>query len=345
MIVVLAVFACAPDAALPFGSTAEDCASCHVAHGDEWAASRHGQSTGSPVFQAMLPAVEDAWGGFARKTCEGCHAPGHGGDTTIGCVSCHAADGNHAERDGKLAVDLTEPLSGPFGLGAGEAHTTIDRGFLDDSALCATCHTVTGPELLVEDTMAELAASDLADRSCVDCHLPVVGARALTPETAPRVSHDHRMVGVDPPWDTDPTDPVAAEATRALLASALTLRVEAGEVVVTNTGGGHRVPTGVSFLRDLWVDADGIDGTTTLLRLGDQPTHGGVDVPLLVDADAVRHGSLASGESARATLPAATTAVHLRARAVRLDVLDALDLSALAETLPVHEIATVTVGN
>jgi len=30
---------------------------------------------------------------------------------------------------------------------------------------------------------------------------------------------------------------------------------------------------------------------------------------------------------------------------VRLDVLDALDLAELADTLPVHEIAAVTVGN
>jgi hypothetical protein len=344
---LLSLFACEAGSALPFGSTAADCAACHPEEADAWARSRHAQAAASPVFAAMLPEVEASWGSFARSTCETCHAPGFGVDDGIGCVACHAAVGNHGARDGRLAVDLDAPLSGPLGLAAGAAHTSVPRGLLTDDTLCATCHTVTGPGLLAEDTEGEIRISPEADATCVGCHAPAVDDGPLTPGTPARPRHDHRYVGVDPPWELDPTDAEAAAASEALLARALTMRVDAAvgrTLVVTNTGAGHRVPTGVSFLRDVWVDVDDGAAETTVLRLGDQPTHGGVPVPLLVDADAVQRGSLASGESATAALPAAGPLVlHLRARALRLDVLTALGLDDLAALQPVHELATLEV--
>lgn len=337
---LLAVAACDPGVdALPYGSAAEACATCHVDHAAEWGASGHAQSTSSPVFQALLPAVEDAWGGLARETCEGCHAPRHGDDITIGCVSCHGAVGNHAERDGALAIDLAAPLSGPLGVDAvpTDAHSSTQRGFLQSESLCGTCHEVTGPELLVEETLTEHRASPFAGEGCVDCHAPRI-ERPLTADTPARGSRDHAFVGFDPPWD-DTADPLAAEATRALLAEALTLRLDGDELVVTNAAAGHAVPTGVSFLRDLWVEVEVDGATVTLLRIGDQPLRDGDPVALLTDADTVRAGSLAAGEELRVTLPADTRVARLRGRAVRGEVLDALGLSDLA--LPVHEIAEV----
>lgn len=328
----------APDA-LPLGSTAEDCGACHVSHFDEWASSSHGQSAASPVFSALLPRVEAAWGAQARDTCAGCHAPGHGGDAAIGCVACHAAVGNHATRDGQLAVDLSAPLAGPLGAAtvATDAHTSAPRALLTDAVLCGTCHEVTAPEILEERTFSEHEAEG-AQETCVDCHAQPVGQRPLVEGGGARASRDHGFVGFDPPWD-DPGDPDAAAATQALLARALSLQVEVAadgsrDVVVTNVGATHHVPTGAAFLRDIWVEVDGV----RVLSLGDQPTRAGAPVALLTDADAITERSLAPGESVRAALPRGASRVALLGRALRPDVEDALELRI---ALPTHTIAAV----
>lgn len=341
--------------ALPYGARSEDCASCHADHADEWRTSPHARAAASPVFAAMLPAVENAWGVVARQRCEGCHAPAHGGDDGIGCVSCHAAVGNQAERDGLLDVELAAPLAGPLGHAgiATDAHRSAPRTLLSNESLCGTCHEITGPGLLREPTLSEYRASPeaVAGMTCIDCHAPPVDDRALTAETPVRRSRSHAFVGFDPPWGAEPAEAAAAAAaTRELLASALALRIETlpdgtREVVVENVGAGHRVPTGAAFLRDLWVDLelDGVAVPAPILRIGDQPTREGRPVALLTDADAVTICSLAPGETTRAALPPATRIVaRLRGRAVRSTVLEALGIAELAGQLPTHEIAIAT---
>jgi hypothetical protein len=69
--------------AMPPGTTAGDCGSCHTEQHAEWSTSRHASSATSPVFEAMLPRVEAAWGPSARAACVSCHSPGHGGDDAI----------------------------------------------------------------------------------------------------------------------------------------------------------------------------------------------------------------------------------------------------------------------
>ena len=353
MIVLVAALGCgAPSDALPFGAESDACGSCHAELYAEWAGSPHARSAESPVFQALLPEVEAAWGALARDTCEGCHAPVDAPDAAVGCVMCHAAVGNHAVRDGAVAIDLEAPLAGPLGAASAEtaAHGSVARGYLTDSASCGTCHEVSGPGLFVEHTFAEFTASPAAasGKTCLDCHAPVVGPRPSTDATPSRTSRDHRYVGVDPPWGADaPTAAAAAAATLALYREALTLRVErvgeAREVVVTNVGAAHAVPTGVSFLRDVWVDltVDGVAQVDPVLRLGADPLRDGVPVALPTDADAMRSTSLVPGESARARLPAGALVVTLRARAIEPAILVRLGLDDLVDEQPTHDIATV----
>lgn len=357
-LVALALAACAPpaDEPLPLGSNSASCGTCHEDHFDEWASSPHAAAARSPLLAAMLPEVEAAWGPLARDTCESCHAPGHApGDDGIGCVSCHAATGNHAERDGALVVDLARGIAGPFGdTQPTVAHARTRSGdFLASPSLCGTCHELTGPNLVREPTLTEYRASPAAaeGRTCADCHLPEDGARPLTnePGAVARPVRSHRFVGFDPPWGAPPEAAArAAERTRALLADALALEVapEAGGVRITvaNVGAGHSVPTGATFLRDLWVDVE-VDGRVVASRvivLGDQPMHGDTPVPLVWRADRVEGGSLeAGGERAVRVAVEGPVEVVLRGRAVRTAVLEALALDALAAEIPTHEIHRV----
>lgn len=353
---VLAAFAlgCAQPAGepLPLGASSESCGSCHEAHFEEHANSPHGASAASPVFSAMLPDVERAWGAAARATCEGCHGPEHAeGDEGIGCVSCHAAVGNHAERDGMLAIDLDVPLAGPFGDARTIAHRSRTSGFLGSPRLCGTCHEVTRPALVDEPTLSEYLASPQAaeGRTCADCHMPPAGERALSNDAdRTRPVRSHRFVGFDPPWSAPERALGSAAETRTLLAAALALRVERTrngvDVVVTNRGAGHAVPTGATFLRDIWVDVE-IDGVrhARVITLGDRPMRGDRPVALLTQADRVERASLDPGAERRVSLaaaPGARVVATLYGRAIRDEVLAALGIEALAAEIPTHTIAT-----
>lgn len=345
-------------------AASSNCGTCHPDQYAQWAASPLATGTSSPVFAALVERVEADWGADAAARCRECHAPGLGGgdperDPGVGCVACHGAVGNHGTRDGRLAIELGVPLAGPSGsAAANQAHGVRESGFLRDPSLCGTCHEVTGPNLLVETTHSEYVASGDA-RTCVDCHMPALepGLTAVS-STRPRPRVDHRFIGFDPSWSDDP-DEVAerTDATRALLASALTLRAsstsDGWRVTVRNVGAAHNVPTGVSMLRDIWVDARLYDDAGSLLatrprvlELGARMLDGDDEVALLTHADRVVDDSLAAGAATDAELEAPAAAaleLTLRARAFKPSVLEALELSHLAERVPVHELHTLRV--
>jgi hypothetical protein len=338
---------CGEPPGLPLGSRAGDCTPCHTEAAEGWASSRHGQSAASPVFQALLPRVEASWGGASRERCVACHAPGHGGDEAVGCVSCHAAVGNRGEANGALIVDLDAPLAGPsHGAAPTPAHRTTRRAFLTSASLCGTCHEVHGPALLEEPTLSEFRASPFAaGDSCLDCHRGPAGAR-------------HRFVGVEPPWGAPPERArQAAEEARALWAQALHLELLQRDGVsvarLTNRGAGHAVPTGVTFLRDVWVDAAWTDAAgrsfpePRVLELGARLTRNGTPVALITDATDVTPQSLAPGETREVLLtpppeatPPVRLAVTLKARAVRAAALSALALDDVAAQVPEFTVAT-----
>lgn len=333
------VAGCARHAESGLSSTSTaSCTSCHADHGAQFATSRHASATRSPVFEAMLPRVEASWGALSRARCESCHRPAHGDDHAIGCISCHAAVGSRGARDGRLVIDEERPILGALGHTAAP-HATRTSGLLGASELCASCHEVSGPNLFVEHTGAEhaLAVTETGAPECARCHVPAAADGPIAIGGIARARHDHRFVGVDPAWDGDEAARgEAAEASRALVASALELRFVDGALELENVGAAHAVPTGVTFFRDLWVDlvvthADG--STETLARvitLGDRPMRGTTPVALPTDADHVEENRLAPFEVRRVAL--APDVVHaeatLRMQPFRADALEALGIDA-----------------
>lgn len=367
-LVSLAVSACARAGdPLPLGARRDDCASCHVEQAEDFERSAHARSDRSPVLEALLPRAREAWGQAAADRCQRCHAPAHAAllgdmdaERSVTCVTCHAAVGNRGERDGLLVVDPSAPLAGPFDdVEATPAHASRAAPLLASSSLCGTCHEVTGPSVFVEETLSEhhVASPGPEDPSCASCHLPrrADGPIALG-ATVSRARTDHGFVGLDPPWGAPEAERAraAAEAT-TLLENALSLdATREGAVLVvrvTNVGARHAVPTGVAFLRDVWVDVlvHARDGSTRtaprVISLGDQPLSGGEPVALITDADSVERHRLEYGESrdARLEIPDdAEVEVVLRARAFREEVLVALDLSARADEVPTLEVARLS---
>lgn len=341
LLFALAASACG-GAALPHGTSASSCGGCHVDEHAAWSSTAHATSATSPVLQALLPRVEEAWGRSARARCVACHAPGFGGDDGIGCVTCHGATGNRGVANGALVVSLDAPLAGPREV-SNDAHAVTPRGFLTTSALCGTCHEVRGPALLDEPTHTEFSASRFTEGDdCIACHVQVDGGR-------------HALVSVGPPWGAPPDEAArAAAASAALWAKGLVLSAQVdGDALVVeleNAGAGHAVPTGATHLRDVWVDVDGVDAegrafvVPRVLELGAKLTRGGVEVALITDADTASSRSLAPGErrTVRVELPAGAHDVRavLWAQAVRSAALDALGLGARAREVPALRVAT-----
>lgn len=326
----LALVACG--APTTFGPASSACGACHAPQAAEWSASRHATGAASPVFLALLPRVEAAWGPTARARCVACHRPAHVEGETIGCASCHLAIGNRGEADGALVVKLDAPVGtrGPVSA----PHATTARGFLGSASLCGTCHEVRGPGHLDEPTLTEFRASSFADDdSCTTCHLEA----------------GHRFAGLAPPFGASPEEAAAAaERTRRLLARALTVEVDGPEVRVRNTGAGHAFPTGMTSLRDAWLDVEVgyADGSTQrflrALEFGARLEREGEPVVLFTEATRVVSRSLQPGEARTWRLPAAAqpgvtflrATVH--ARAYRAGVLEALGLPALSAEVPEH---------
>jgi hypothetical protein len=330
------------ESAVPFGSGASDCATCHASHGEQFESAAHARSSRSPVFEAMLPHVETAWGTAARARCVGCHSPQHGSDETVTCVSCHAAVGHRGASDARLVVDLDAPIVGPFD-DADSPHATRTSGLLGSSELCASCHEVSGPGLFVEHTGSEHldAVRATAAPSCAACHLARIDDGPIASGGVDRARHDHRFVGLDPRWGASDEELLRSrDDSRALLDDALELRVSRdGDVIVValeNVGAGHAVPTGVSFLRDVWVDVELThdDGTTDViarvLELGDVPMHGETRVALPTDADHIEERRLQPFEIRSVALdaPDVHATARLRFRAIREDALAALGVPA-----------------
>lgn len=342
--------------ALPLGADAESCGGCHDEHAADFARSAHARATDSPVFSALLPRVEGAWGPAARDRCVQCHAPSHlpedEGGPGITCVSCHAAIGNRGTRDGALVLDLGAPLDGPFAdAESTPAHASRARGLVSDSTLCLTCHDVSGPDLFVEPSAMEheIAVATVGAPPCLSCHLP---ARERGPVAAgallDRPRRAHTFVGPTPPAERDAASMAEYEASlRELFGGGrVTLSVERaasgdGAVIrLENAGVGHALPTGVTFLRELRVDvelelADGRgEHVRGVIVLGDRAMAGEAEVALPTDADRLERRRLDPGEAEEVTVavPADVSLVRARLvlRAVRADVLDALELDPSA---------------
>ena len=323
-LITLVLAGCATaEPAMPAGTSSESCGSCHAEQYDAWRASSHARGTSSEAFQALLPHVEEAWGETAGDRCVSCHSPGHGENEAIGCVSCHGAIGNTAEHSGRLVVDLDRPLAGPSGEAvSGAPHAVRAGDFLGSASLCGTCHEVRGPGLFDEPTLTEWRESglDAVGADCASCHEP------------------HGAPGFD-----------------ALLGEALVVWIEErdGQAVVflENASAGHVVPTGVSFLRDVWVDVTVTEASGArrehprVIELGARVLSGDVEVALITDADRVEPRGLALGEHRSAAIDLGDAGVGVeveatvRARGIRAGVADALGLDGDHDGRSIRDVA------
>lgn len=290
------------------------CKNCHERTYQQYQVSMHSKLSANPVFQAqyfneILPSVQNspAMTEEARQ-CLACHNPlayltGKGLSLTsqdlrvyeqMGtCDFCHTINGitGDVPGNGNYRSHPGQDKYGPHRTETNWHH--IYSRVQSSSEFCGTCHNDNNHQgLEIKSTYTEWRESDYFKKrvSCQDCHMNTIGflsrgapvfdkglvAEGANLKTEQRKElHTHTFPGAYSTRQVSGTVTVKMRLDRRMSwpGEDVTLTVE-----VDNTRSGHKLPTGSTELRLLWLEVE-VSGPDFLLPLQAQShSHGGFDV-------------------------------------------------------------------
>lgn len=262
---------------------------CHAALLTQWQQSMHAKALADPLFQLKLEEGEAATGGALGPYCNGCHAPiavmageltsvdqsnvSKVGAEGIVCDFCHQVSGTDGPLgntsvlvtgDGIKLAQLKDPQA---------PHAAAYSQFHETAEFCGNCHNVDHPGngMHLEATYTEWKNGPYAAEGivCQDCHMtPGAGVTKPNPGKAASMGPDreHIYTMTFAGGNVGLGDAVLAEE-RLKAAAELTLEVpevvESGEVAltttITNVGAGHYLPTGLTEVRQMWLEVTATD--------------------------------------------------------------------------------------
>jgi Cytochrome c554 and c-prime len=265
----------------------QTCEGCHPDHYREWSSSMHAYALEDPVFLAMNARGqrEAELGEF----CVNCHAPlavreGYAKDGKnledvpkhlrgVTCYFCHnveSVDGTHNNpielaNDTTMRGSLRDPKRP-------SAHGVAYSKFLDgtqvqeSSKMCGSCHDIVTPAgVHLERTYAEwqdsLFSHGKGAASCNSCHMDGregIAADDKHTRVPSRRIHSHLFPGVDLALTPFPDREVQRKAVECALGASVRLTLcpsPGGQFeVLLETNAGHRLPSGASQDRRMWVE-------------------------------------------------------------------------------------------
>lgn len=290
--------------------TSDQCVDCHPNHVAQWRTSSHAYAMVDPVFRALVMQRQQDLNGTQDQFCTQCHSAigTRGGECVEGftfedlspvvlegvtCVACHTAttivrpfnSGHQLDPSAGFGGPIADPMTSPF-------HDSRHEPMFETSEFCAGCHDVietSGLEL--ERPFAEWIQSPSfgEEQTCQDCHMPSSQGQAAVggPE---RTVNAHTFVGVGLPLLDDfmSAEDFANKdaAVEALLATAAEIELVTPSstaqdtqfdllVTMRNKIDGHNLPTGTTFIRQVWLDVQVTDGEGRVLyRTGDLDDNG-----------------------------------------------------------------------
>jgi predicted CXXCH cytochrome family protein len=252
---------------------------CHQAEYQAWSESVHAHSADDPMMQYCAGVEVKLVGAQMSRQCAGCHDPvsARMGDSTltkkrgITCLGCHDVTRTiRAGGNGDLEAinhDWTTDH---------KAWATASLVTLRDPRFCGGCHEQFVPgngllpafSTLTEWQNSSYAANLNAPTGCIECHMPT-NSDAIA---------DHRAAGGNLYMGTRIAQDLVSAETAHLKGFASLTATKAGTSVtadVFNFGSGHGFPTGVSDIREAWVEVQALDGNGKLLsRIGGPGTDG-----------------------------------------------------------------------
>jgi len=264
---------------------ATTCKSCHPRHFDEWSGSRHAYALVDPVFLALRRVGQSQYINALNGLCEGCHSPIGARSNEIKWGPIPAEDLSPVTQEGigcdvcHTVTSLSRLSNAGFLLSPGNTkhgglrnpqqnihHASTFNDLYQSSEYCGSCHDlVTDAGLGLETVFQEWRQSgfQVTGKTCSDCHMaPYAGEAAVGGPV--RTVHDHRFIGADIALIDFPNREDQLAKVTAMLRGALTVShdiptsVSAGsvlplQVTLTNDMTGHDVPSGVPFIRQIWV--------------------------------------------------------------------------------------------
>lgn len=283
-----------PSAPPNFYQASQACG-CHGALLEQWSKSMHAKALSDPLYRYKVDEADKATNGALGAFCDGCHGPvatmtGQAQDLSrasasskegITCDFCHSVTGgSQPPANVSLTVAQDRIKRAQFDDALSPAHKTAYSQFHETAEFCGNCHNVDHPVngMHLESTYTEWKNGPYAAQGivCQDCHMtPGPGVTKPNAGTAaaggPQRQHifDMTFAGGNVALGD-------SELAEERLKAAATLDIQAPEVLapgssadvvvtVTNSGAGHNLPTGLTEVRQMWLEVKAVaeDGTVT----------------------------------------------------------------------------------
>lgn len=267
----------------------EVCQGCHGEIFEQWQGTMHSIAFNDPLYLAEAELAGKEAGPEVERFCHTCHGPvavlrgqvnGYEMADTVAkrgvfCDFCHTIKSLKGIGNGQYVPAPGIVKRGPFKDSVSPYHETAYSELHTKSEFCGICHNVNHPAngLPIEATFTEWKKSPYAKAGiqCQDCHMtptpgPVKsnpGRAAITGPKRPLI-YTHNFVGSNVFMTTFLKAPEKAKLAEERLKAAASLKIKPPssfvqgksnklEVVVTNKGAGHYLPTGLTEVREMWL--------------------------------------------------------------------------------------------
>lgn len=276
------------------------CSGCHVEIYDQWEGSMHFYALEDEFYKGMHALANEQTNGAIDAFCTSCHTPigtfsgevpplegpdiSENSKDGVQCDFCHTVYDADGTGNASFVFKPSDTKRGPFEDAVSPFHKTKYSELQTQSEFCGMCHDVSHPinNVPLESTYTEWKNSPYAEQGvqCQDCHMtpgpsvtkPNPGQAATMGPERPHI-WTHQFVGGNA---TELADEDHQQLAIERLKSAASLSIEtvpgasAGDpmqlqVTINNTGAGHYLPTGLTEVREMWLEISITDASGTEL--------------------------------------------------------------------------------
>ncbi|HIH75440.1 MAG TPA: cytochrome c family protein [Methanosarcina sp.] len=270
------------------------CSNCHGSSFGEWSGSMHSNADSDFFYQATLQeyGIAAEAHGLSPEFCSRCHTPigvvsaeippldgSHLSDVSkegVQCDFCHSVSESEGIGNAPFVLKPGDIKWGNRADAESSSHEIEAHDLYNDSAYCGMCHNIYHPinNLTLGATYTEWEESPYAEEgvNCQACHMTpgivgfeenpgkaassgpgrehvythyFVGANAFVTDIMGEGRHENRAIEyLQRAAELEVTAPDSAEPGE---------NVEV-EVKITNVGAGHKIPTGVTEDREMWLE-------------------------------------------------------------------------------------------
>lgn len=265
------------------------CATCHDTIFNQWRTTMHSYAFVDPFYWAEAELAGKEAGDKVRNFCHSCHSPGGvltgkiPADATkasptakagVFCDFCHTVKKSKGIGNASYIVETGSIKRGPYKDSFSPYHETEYSELHTKAEFCGMCHDVYHPlnKLPIELTYTEWKEGPYSKEGivCQDCHM-TPGPQITKPNPGvvaiggPEREHwwTHHTVGANVFMSRYLGNDVAAKLAEERLKSAARVEVlnvikskdrVAIKVKISNVGAGHKLPTGLTVFRQMWIE-------------------------------------------------------------------------------------------